>query len=530
MNKIKVSLQVKMIITTITIIIISIGLSTSLLTKWEINSIEDKIENNLLNAGISIANTPLIQKELYNKNSDEIQNHITLLLGKLVDTEIITVADMSGLRYAHPNPKRIGEYFVGGDEVEVLTKGKIYKSVATGTLGRSIRVFVPIYYNDVQVGFVMTGHLYTEVIDAQNSAYYSFIIYSIIGVIVGAIGAIVFSIYIKKILLGLEPKEIAILYNEKRAMLSSLSEGILAIDESGFITEINASALKILNSGESRKRIIGSDIRLVFPESLLLSIVESQKEINYVERTFNGTPIVSNFAPIIVDGKIKGAIATFRDRSKVVHLAEEITGVNLIVDALRANTHEFLNKLHLIHGLLELGKTDQAKEYIISSSGSLIELQDITLKNIKNSTICALLVGKYNRSKELNINFSVNQESRLSEKLDGINTENLVTIIGNLIENGMDAIVKKGMENADLSVFINDINDMLIIEVSDNGYGIEENLSIFEKGVSTKANSSGTGLYLVKNIVDNYKGDVEYMSDENLTIFTITIPLGGNDD
>lgn len=519
-----------MIITTVTIIIVSIGLSTSLLTKWEIKSIEDKIENNLLNAGISIANTPFIQKQLYYKNSVDIQKHIILLLGKLVDTEIITVADMSGLRYAHPNPERIGEYFVGGDEVEVLTKGKIYKSIATGTLGRSIRVFVPIYYKETQVGFVMTGHLYTEVIDAKNSAYYSFIIYSIIGVIVGAIGAIIFSIYTKKILLGLEPKEIAMLYNEKRAMLSSLSEGILAIDENGFITEINASALKILNTGESRKRIIGRDIQEVFPESLLLDIVEGEKEINYVERTFNGTPIVSNFSPILIDGKIKGAIATFRDRSKVVHLAEEITGVNLIVDALRANTHEFLNKLHLIHGLLELGKTDEAKEYIISTSGALIELQDITLKNIKNSTICALLVGKFNRSKELTINFSVDQDSTLSEEHTYINNENLVTIIGNLIDNGMDAIIKKGTENGYISVFISDKNDMLIIEIADNGVGIEDNLDIFKKGVSTKVNSGGTGLFLVKNIVDNYKGDVEYMSANSLTTFTVTIPLGGTDD
>lgn len=522
-----VSLQTRLMATTIGLIIISIALSTILVSNFEIRSMESKIETNLMNTGIAIASTPLIQRELANKNSDALQEYVGRLLNSLSDTEIITIADMSGLRYAHPNSDRVGEYFVGGDEEVVLKEGKSYISQAVGTLGRSVRAFVPIYYEGKQVGFVMTGHLYNEVIETKNNAYRSFLIYSFVGIIAGSIGAFALSLYIKRVLHGLEPEEIGRLYSEKDAMLASMKEGILAIDENGIITEINYSALRIINANVDKEEIIGKNIMDVFPETLLLTVVEKKKRMYNLERTFNGTPIVSNFSPIIIDGEVKGAIATFNDRTKVVKMAEEITGVKQIVDALRANTHEFLNKLHLIHGLLELGKPEEAKKFILETSTGLVEVQDVVLKNISNSTINALLIGKYNRAKELRISFKVDESSFLGMGSANIANESIVTILGNLIENSMDSIAKTENRTGDINVYICDLNDFLIIRVTDTGIGIPKGLSIFDRGVTTKEGSGGTGLYLVNKHVQIYGGTITHKTLNGLTTFEAIIPLGG---
>ncbi len=137
--------------------------------------------------------------------------------------------------------------------------------------------------------------------------------------------------------------------------------------------------------------------------------------------------------------KITGVVATFRDKTEITKMAEEITAYNEIVNALRANSHEFSNKLHIILGLIQIGEIEEVKEFILGIKNREEKMINYTLKNIKDPIIVALLFGKVNRAKEFDVNFNINKKSSLEKSNDKSLSHSLVTIMGNLIENAFES-------------------------------------------------------------------------------------------
>jgi two-component system CitB family sensor kinase/two-component system sensor histidine kinase DctS len=179
---------------------------------------------------------------------------------------------------------------------------------------------------------------------------------------------------IKKSLLGLEPEHIVKLFTEQASMLDAIHEGIISIDDEGNITLINDSVLKILGITEiDISHTIGTYIEDVFLTSRLTHIIKTRKSEYDKEQIINGRVIVTNRVPIINDGEVLGAIATFRDKTDIMNLAEELTGINQIVDALRANSHEFLNKIHVILGLVQLGEYVEVEDRGIGIEKDVID-------------------------------------------------------------------------------------------------------------------------------------------------------------
>ncbi len=213
-------------------------------------------------------------------------------------------------------------------------------------MGKSLRAFTPIYdiNNKKQIGFVAVGTLTQSIEKSKHTAIMYLIFISFGGLTVGIIGALLLAQNIKKTLLGLEPEEITNLYNEKMSIIDAIHEGLVAIDKHGQITLINDSALKILQleNKYTKDQIIGQKMDVLFPTTRLLSITELGISEFDKEQNINNTLIMTNRVPIKDKQKIIGAIATFRDKTEVTNLAEELTGVKQIVGALRANNHEFM--------------------------------------------------------------------------------------------------------------------------------------------------------------------------------------------
>lgn len=522
-------LQAKLMLSIIVLLIISISISSYFISEFEVDKLEQKAEKNLENVATLIASSSIIQKELFLKNTDKIQEIVETHLSNLEDVEIITIADMDGIRFGHPNRDRLGKFFVGGDEKKVLEQAKTYSSIATGTLGRSIRVFVPIFYDDKQVGFVMSAHKYDKVEESIENIRRSILVYSFFGIIIGGIGAILISISIKKSLLYLEPYEIAKLYREKDIILKSTREGIMAVDLKGNINLMNDSAKKILNC--EHHNLIGMDIIKVFPTTKLIRILHTGEAEYDREQLINNARILTNRIPIYENGKLIGALATFKDLSDVVELAEEITGVRQIVKSLRATTHEFMNKLHLIHGLIELEEYDKTKEYIRGLGLRYTKIQETISNKVKNPTINALIIGKINRASEEQIDLEITSDTALLCKGYNLNTGSMVIILGNLIENSIEAIRKTKRKDGVISVYLNDLSENIIIEVSDNGIGIEKKSinQILKRGFTTKRGSNGIGLDLVNSNVKRLNGEIEISSEYEIgTTIAITIPIEEN--
>ncbi|MDF2548193.1 MAG: signal transduction histidine kinase regulating citrate/malate metabolism [Anaerosolibacter sp.] len=530
MGKVHLNLQTKIIILTFIIIFMSVTITVSFTSRWVIGNVQDEIETNIMNVAQLVAATPIVINGLSSKTQgNEIQEYVEKVLANTEKVEIIVVADMTGIRYGHPSRDRLGKKFVGGDEQEVLTKGNSYISEATGTMGRAVRAFTPIIDSKGnQVGFAMAGALTQTVHQVKKQSILTLILSSGIGLLIGAEGAFLLARNIKKSLLGLEPEEILKLYIEKKGMLDAIHEGIIAIDEHSNITLVNDSAIKLLQI--QQENIVGKNIMDIFPTSRLPEVVKTGVAEYDREQVLNETIIITNRIPIRDGDKSVGAIATFRDKTMITQLAEEVTGIKQIVDALRANTHEFMNKMHVILGLIQVGEYEEAKRYIISETERQQQIISLVMNKVKDPTVAGLILGKFSRAKELGIDMKIDLESSLEKRIDRVHSNTLVTIIGNLLENAMEAVQKSHKTEKFVKIKLKESENEIIIQVKDNGTGIprENQAFIFNRGFTTNEGSRGIGLALIKETIDNLGGQIEVSSDYGKeTKFKITIPKEG---
>jgi len=527
-----IKLQTKLTILIIIVVFISISIIIFFVTSWMTSNIQSEVKTNIMNVAEIVAHSPEIKEALEIKDKNKIIGAEVETFLKTVDQiEYIIVVGMDRTRYSHPDRKLIGAKFVGGDEYKVLKNGETYISEATGTLGKSLRAFTPIYdmNNKKQIGFVAVGTLTQSIENSKQKAIMYLIFITLGALTVGTIGAFLLAQNIKRTLLGLEPEEITKLYNEKMSIIDAIHEGLVAIDKHGHITLINDSALKILQLEHkyNKNEIIGQKMELLFPTTRLLTITELGISEYDKEQNINNTLIMTNRVPIKDRQKVIGAIATFRDKSEVTNLAEELTGVKQILEALRANNHEFMNKLHVILGLIHIGELEEAKKYITNITEKKQKLLSEVTNKIKNPTIAALILGKFSRAAELKINLIINEATNLDNNLKNISNNVLVTILGNLIENAMEAASKSIKEDRYVNVKIQEGTSEIKIEINDSGIGIEKEYisAIFQRGYTTKTGSSGVGLSLVKDAIDNLKGEITVASELNEgTKITVLLP------
>ncbi|WP_394884551.1 ATP-binding protein [Clostridium butyricum] len=529
-------LNIKIALLVIVVVFISILIIISFTVPWMTSNIESKEAINIMNVAKMAANSEEVVYDLKEKDATgKIENYIKNQINCLEQVEYIIVADNSGIRYSHPNHKSIGYKFAGGDEKRVVENGESYISEATGTLGRSLRAFVPIYdiENDNQIGFVCVGTLIQSVDKAKNEAIVYILLIALGGLMSGTVGAFLLARSIKNTLMGLEPDEITKLYNEKIGMLEAIHEGLVAVDEKECITLINDSALNILNFENkiNKEDIIGQKVEDVIPNTRLSTILETGKAEYEEEQRTNNTIIMTNRVPIISRGKIVGAIASFRDKTYVTKMAEELTGAKKIAWSLRAQNHEFMNKLHTISGLIQLEEYDKCLQFISDIAKVRVNISNILTENIKDASVSALLLSKYNKAEEIRVNFTIDKDSRLTELPEYMTSDEIISIIGNLIENSLDIVKNDGSG----SVYIKIIQDekYLNIEVKNNGdeIPIKDRERIYEQGFSTKEGQRGHGMYIVKKIIDEFYGTINFYIDEGV-IWKITIPMqrGVNSD
>jgi len=211
-------------------------------------------------------------------------------------------------------------------------------------------------------------------------------------------------------------------------------------------------------------------------------------------------------------------------------MAEELTGVKNYVEALRSQTHDFMNKLHVILGMVRLKCYDELTEYIARISSEQEEETDFVAQRIKDPVLAGFWIGKLSRARELGVYLRLQPDSFVPN-LDNIDfTNDLVTLIGNLVDNAMEAL--QDAERKRVKLTLAHETDHLYIEVEDSGGGIPAELrsSIFEKGFSTKSNNRGFGLALVKKVLERRNGKLTLESSPDQgAIFRITIPYNDNE-
>lgn len=526
----KMKLQTKLTILIIIVVFISISIIIFFVASWMTKNIKSTSKTNVMNVAEMVANSREVIDALGKKDPDKIIGpYIENQLKNLDEIEYIIVVDNEGMRYSHPNVNMIGQKFVGGDESRVVKDGDVYISEAIGTLGRSLRAFVPIYNGEKnkEIGFVCVGMLTKSIEQSEHMAILYIILISIGSLAVGIVGAFILSNNIKNTLLGLEPEEITNLYNEKIGILDAIYEGLIAIDNNGNITLVNDSALNILHYENQidKNSIIGKNIDEIFPTTNLVKVLEEGKCKFEEEQKINNTVIMTNKIPIKDRDKIIGAIATFRDKTEVTRLAEELTGVKKMAWSLRAQNHEFMNKLHTISGLIQLEEYDEALQFISNVAKNRNNISSILTKKIKDPSISAILFSKYNKAEENRIKFNIDESSKISKLPKFMDSEDIVSIVGNLIENSLDAVDNDG--SGEVYIKIIQYSELIEIKISDNGPGIKDEYmdKIYEQGFTTKEGQRGHGMYIVKQIIDRANGKIELKVNNGVN-WNIIIPMG----
>ena len=388
--------------------------------------------------------------------------------------------------------------------------------------------------NNQIVGYVVTG--YSDDV-LKNSAIDSIIFLltmTAFGLGAGIVGAIYLARRVKKILFGLEPEEIAAMLQERNIILDSVREGVITIDSKGLITLVNIEAESLLKDANIHNvdELVGKHIKEVMRNLEFDSILSDGRIITNAGIKVGDILFIITSVPLMLDGNIIGAVFTFRKKSVVEELANQLTGFKNYSTALRAQTHEFMNKMHVIMGLIEMKAYDQLKEFTKEVAYNRQSEVNYVVTRLRDITLAGLVLGKISRSRELDIDFSLSEESELRHDLEVPSVHDLVLIAGNIIENAFDALQNFDGERI-VSLSILDFDKEIVIIVEDSGPGMSESSkkNVFVRGFSSKGKGHGFGLYLVKQSIDNLGGtiDIETAEGEGTT-FTVRLPVKRDGD
>ncbi|MBY6196809.1 sensor histidine kinase [Vibrio hangzhouensis] len=459
-------------------------------------------------------------------------------LTEMIGAAFIVIGDKDGIRLIHPVDERIGLPMKGGDNDLALVHGQSYVSFAEGSLGKSVRGKAAVFDKDGNIiGVVSVGYLLDRLQD-RIEPYLAFLLgMAILVLAANAVVSNFISRRFQRALLGFEPEEIGRLYSELDVTMSTIKEGVISINSDGVLRSINTSACEIL--GLEKAKVMNRPLTQVLPNSDLQSLIQSQEVDHDIELYLNQQRIVANRSPIVVDGKVVGAVSSFRLRDEISELTEQLSQTKAYAEMLRSQTHEHRNKLNTISGLVQMGELDAVQSLIGQETAHYQTLIEFLRETIKDPLIAGMLLGKTERARELGLTLYVDDESRLEPLSKEINADDLVTILGNLIDNAFEATlsaIKQApndrMDIAQVEVSLSDFGNEIILEVIDKGCGLPKHLdvaSLTKRGVSSKAQfNRGVGLFLVKQLTERYQGQFEMVDNkERGTRVTVYIPKDG---
>ena len=434
----------------------------------------------------------------------------------------VVVIDMDRVRHSHPDPTQIGQKV---SEPIVTMDRKTHVGTDDGSTGPSANAKAPLYGPDgVMVGEVSVGLREDKVSAALGSELPAYAVWFAVALAVGAAASWLLARRLKRRTFGLELDEIAKLLQEREATLHGIREGVIAFDRSGRVTMINDEARRLLALGTAG---IGGRLEDLVAAGRLRDVLSGEVVGQDEVVLTDDYCLTVNRMPVALAGKPHGAVVTLRDRTELSGLLRELDSVRGLTDALRAQQHEFSNRMHTVAGLLELGESDEALCYLTDLRGTQAEFAESVRSRIASPLLVGLILGKAAVASERGIELELTEESWLGEAPDKVQA--LTTILGNLIDNAFEALGEPVAGPGRVVLAVVQDEDGVMVRVSDNGPGIPRGAadSVFADGFTTKpANSSlrrGLGLALVHRLVQRLGGEIS-VSEGAGAVFTVQLP------
>jgi len=493
------SLRTQLLVLQMLIVLTTVCLVGVVAARMQAAQIRESYQDQMIGVAQSVATLPSVVEAFDSDEPSDTIQPIAELIRQASGVTYVVVTDDQGIRYSHPNPDQIGKRV--STDPSVPLSGKMYVGTQTGTLGESWRVKLPIRDEDgTIIGSVSVGILESE-LRADLYDYLPGLAMWLAGaVLVGTLGAVWVSRLVWRRIYRLEPEEIAALLETREAMLHGIGEGLLAVDDQERIALVNDQAVRLLDLGPDT---IGRQAEDVLEPSVL-ALLRADGDTRERMLLAGERILLGQRSDAQVDGETVGTVLVLRDRTELLRTLRELDGARDITQALRAQAHEFSNRMHVISGLIETGATDDALQFIARTGhgGSLTRAS--VAPGIANPDVVALLLAKTTTSEERGVHLVVDPASEVGED----ESADLVTVLGNLIDNAVDACAPAGT----VEVSLRQDEHGTLMTVEDDGTGIPEadRPRIFESGWSTKGASGtrGIGLALVQRVARRRGGDV----------------------
>ena len=421
----RLSTQILLLQAAIIVLTVGAGFAVSLVQAR--NAIDKRAGDQSLAIARTVRSIPAVRAAFGEPHPERTIDPIAEAIRHSTHAAFIVVANRQGIRYSHPDKAKIGKRT--STDPSVALGGREFVGVQTGTLGRSMRAKVPIYDTHGHViGLVSVGVLESTVTAKLISDLPVVLIPPLIGLGLGVLGSALLARRIKRQTFGLEPDEIATLLEQREAMLHGIREGTIATDGGGRVTLVNDEARRLLHLGED---VVGLPLTELVPpghvREVLAGNVQQPDQVVLVDDRV----LVVNRMPVELRGRDVGAVITLRDRTELEELLRELNDVRSLADALRAQEHEFAHRLHVLAGLLEVGRHEDAAALIKNENLVHQALVASIVDHVGDPTLVGLLLGKAAVASERGIELRVTTTGHLSDSFAG--ADELVTIVGNLI-------------------------------------------------------------------------------------------------
>lgn len=475
------------------------------------NDADEAARQQVLGIATSLADSPSTAAAIESGRATEILQPVTEAVRRHTDIAFITIMSPDRIRFTHTDPTQIGGEYIG--TIEPALRGETLSEVHTGTLGPSIRAVAPVRNQSGEiVGLVSAGILQTSLADRWRSTWPTIAAVSIAALAISLAGVW----FIRRRLLrqthGLRPDELRLMYEHHDAILHSVSEGLIVMDRSGVLL-VNDEARRLLALPPGRVD------RTELPEFLRTYNPGARDEVQVTDDRV----LVVNRSP--VDDAHTSEVVTIRDRTELQGALGELGSLKILTDSLRSQAHEAANKLHTIVTMVEMGRPEDAVQFATEELALSQQLVDKLSSAVGEPALVALLLGKAAQADERGIELTITEDTHLPSNSDEVplTGQEMVTVVGNLIDNAMDACDR---DDPWVEVTVLMADDTLTLRVADSGPGMDP--ATFEKamqrGYSTKGDSGhqGLGLALVSQIVKRHNGklstDITYGSVVTVTV------------
>ena len=435
----------------------------------------------------------------------------------------VVVIDMQRIRHSHPNPALIGQPV---EEPIVTADGRTHVGIDNGSTGRSANGKAPIYGSSRQMlGEVSVGLTESSVSEALWRELPTYAGWFAIALAGGALASWLLARRLKRRTFGLELDEIAKLLQEREATLHAIREGVVAFDRAGRVTMVNDEARRLL---ELNSTVVGGKLDALVAPGRLRDVLSGQISGQDEVVLTDDYCLTVNRMPVSLMGTPHGAVVTLRDRTEMAGLLRELDSVRTLTDSLRAQQHEFTNRLHTLAGLLELGQPDEALRFLTELRVSEADFGEHLRSRIASPLVVGLILGKAAAASERGIRLTVSEDTWLTSTPQKVQA--LTTILGNLIDNAFEALSDlAGTGTGWVEVSLVEHEDGIFLSVADNGPGIPPGSgdSVFLDGFTTKPQRGslrrGLGLALVHRLVRRVGGSITVEEGPG-AVFTVQLP------